>query len=75
MAARLAAGAHPASNAANASELRWRAACCCCREEVVGRNCRMLQGPGTDPEAVARLREALAAVRPVTVTLLNYTKV
>ena len=46
-----------------------------CRE-VVGRNCRFLQGPGTDPAAVAHLRQALAAEppRPVTVTLLNYKK-
>ena len=44
--------------------------------EVVGRNCRFLQGPGTDPAAVAQLREALSAEspRPVTVTLLNYKK-
>lgn len=46
------------------------------RSEVVGRNCRFLQGPGTDPAAVQQLREALAAQppRPVTVTLLNYRK-
>ncbi|PRW60670.1 LOV domain-containing [Chlorella sorokiniana] len=44
--------------------------------EVVGRNCRFLQGPGTDPAAVQQLRDALAAQppRPVTVTLLNYRK-
>jgi hypothetical protein len=43
---------------------------------VVGRNCRFLQGPGTDPSAVAELRAALAASppRPITVTLLNYRK-
>ena len=42
----------------------------------MGRNCRFLQGPGTDPAAVAQLRQALAAVppKPVTVTLLNYRK-
>ena len=43
-----------------------------CREAVVGRNCRFLQGPGTDQSEVQRLREALAADRPVTVKLLNY---
>ncbi|CAK0783982.1 hypothetical protein CVIRNUC_007185 [Coccomyxa viridis] len=42
------------------------------REAVVGRNCRFLQGPGTDQSEVQRLREALAADRPVTVKLLNY---
>ena len=49
---------------------------CCPCSEVVGRNCRFLQGPGTDPAAVQQLREALAAQppRPVTVTLLNYRK-
>lgn len=42
----------------------------------MGRNCRFLQGPGTDPEHVAQLRVALTASppRPATVTLLNYTK-
>src|SRR4028118_516570 len=29
-------------------------------EEVVGRNCRFLQGPGTDPRQVAIMREAIA---------------
>ncbi|MFC3690359.1 SpoIIE family protein phosphatase [Aquipuribacter hungaricus] len=40
--------------------------------EVLGRNCRFLQGPDTDPDAVARVREGLAADRTVSVTLLNY---
>jgi PAS domain S-box-containing protein len=42
--------------------------------EVVGRNCRFLQGPATDPAAVAEVREALEARRAVTTTLLNYRK-
>ncbi|PSC68938.1 LOV domain-containing [Micractinium conductrix] len=44
--------------------------------EVVGRNCRFLQGPGTCPQTVAQLRAAPAAEPPraVTVTLLNYRK-
>lgn len=33
-------------------------------EEAVGRNCRFLQGPGTDRAAADRLRDALAAGRP-----------
>jgi PAS domain S-box-containing protein len=43
---------------------------------VVGRNCRFLQGPATNPEHVQQLRTALSAEPPqaVTVTLLNYTK-
>jgi len=43
-------------------------------EEVLGRNCRFLQGPATDPEAVAEIRAALRAQQPVTTTLLNYRK-
>jgi phosphoserine phosphatase RsbU/P len=42
--------------------------------EVIGRNCRFLQGPGTDPESVAILRTAIRERRAVTVTLLNYRK-
>jgi PAS domain S-box-containing protein len=42
--------------------------------EVIGRNCRFLQGPGTDPAAVAAIRAALAAGTDVSVTLLNYRK-
>jgi rsbT co-antagonist protein RsbR len=42
--------------------------------EVVGRNCRFLQGPDTDPAAIAQLRAAIRAGRPCTQTLLNYTK-
>lgn len=47
-----------------------------CREEVVGRNCRFLQGPDTDQAEVSRLRAAVTATppQPVTVILLNYTK-
>lgn len=42
--------------------------------EVVGRNCRFLQGEGTDPEAVAALREGIDAERRVSVTLRNYRR-
>ena len=41
-------------------------------EEVVGRNCRFLQGPDTDQAAVTRIRAAIAAGRSCTETLLNY---
>ncbi len=44
------------------------------REEVVGRNCRFLQGPATDPRAVAMIRAGLAERRTITTTLLNYRK-
>jgi PAS domain S-box-containing protein len=43
-------------------------------EEVVGRNCRFLQGPATDQDALADIRTALAEQRTVTTTLLNYRK-
>ena len=42
--------------------------------EVVGRNCRFLQGAGTDPHAVAAVRAAVAAGRACSVELLNYRK-
>jgi PAS domain S-box-containing protein len=43
-------------------------------EEAVGRNCRFLQGPNTDPRSVERIADALAERRPVTEVLLNYRK-
>lgn len=43
-------------------------------EEVIGCNCRFLQGPETDPAAIARLRQAIYEQREVTETLLNYRK-
>lgn len=44
------------------------------REEIVGRNCRFLQGPETDRDTVSRLRAAIAAGEPVDVDILNYRK-
>ncbi|WP_431104356.1 histidine kinase famiy protein [Roseateles noduli] len=43
-------------------------------EEILGRNCRFLQGPETDPGTVALIREALKSERELTVELLNYRK-
>ncbi len=43
-------------------------------EEVLGRNCRFLQGEATDPAASAQLRAAIEEERSATVTLLNYRK-
>ncbi len=43
-------------------------------EEVLGRNCRFLQGPDTDPKAVQAIRDALAAEREITIDILNYRK-
>uniref|UniRef100_A0A126WXJ8 non-specific serine/threonine protein kinase n=1 Tax=Ceratodon purpureus TaxID=3225 RepID=A0A126WXJ8_CERPU len=44
------------------------------REEILGRNCRFLQGPDTDRGVVDQIRDAIAARRDITVQLLNYTK-
>lgn len=43
-------------------------------EEIIGRNCRFLAGPDTDPSARALLREAVRDGRPELVQLLNYRK-
>jgi PAS domain S-box-containing protein len=44
------------------------------RDEVLGRNCRFLQGPDTSPEAVAEIARKICAEEEVTVELLNYRK-
>jgi PAS domain S-box-containing protein len=44
------------------------------QEEIVGRNCRFLQGAQTDREKVRELRDAVAEHRPVSVELLNYKR-
>lgn len=44
------------------------------REEVLGRNCRFLQGPETDPEPVVELREAIEQERRTVVELRNYRR-
>lgn len=43
-------------------------------EEVIGRNCRFLQGPGTDAEYVQEVREGIRAERECQVVLKNYKK-
>ena len=43
-------------------------------EEIVGRNCRFLQGPKTDPAALQQVRDAVAEGRELTVELLNYRR-
>jgi PAS domain S-box-containing protein len=43
-------------------------------EEVVGRNCRFLQGEDTDPETVARMGRAVDNWDPVTVEVRNYRR-
>nr|AML76448.1 putative LOV domain-containing protein [Manilkara zapota] len=44
------------------------------REEILGRNCRFLQGPETDPATVKKIREAIDTQIEITVQLINYTK-
>ncbi len=44
------------------------------REEILGRNCRFLQGDDRDQEGIEQIREAMRDEKPVTVTLRNYRK-
>jgi PAS domain S-box-containing protein len=41
-------------------------------DQIVGRNCRFLQGPGTDPAAVDIIRRGVALGEDTSVCLLNY---
>jgi phosphoserine phosphatase RsbU/P len=43
-------------------------------ESVLGRNCRFLQGPGTDPQAAREIRRAIEEKRECLVEILNYRK-
>lgn len=42
--------------------------------EFLGRDCRLLQGPETDPKSPRKLRAAIDAERPVSVDIINYRK-
>ncbi|KAM7256107.1 hypothetical protein ACFE04_011848 [Oxalis oulophora] len=44
------------------------------REEILGRNCRFLQGPETDQATVDKIRMAIKEQKEITVQLINYTK-
>jgi hypothetical protein len=44
------------------------------KSEILGRNCRFLTGPGTDPAASAELREAIQQERPALVEIVNYRR-
>ncbi|KAK6160028.1 hypothetical protein DH2020_003409 [Rehmannia glutinosa] len=44
------------------------------KDEVIGKNGRIFQGPETDRRAVMEIREAVRAERAVQVSLLNYRK-
>ncbi|MBT8131422.1 MAG: PAS domain S-box protein, partial [Gammaproteobacteria bacterium] len=43
-------------------------------EEILGRNCRFLQGPDTDKAVVDEMRAAIVAGRKTTVVVKNYRK-
>lgn len=43
-------------------------------EEVVGRNCRFLAGPGTEPWLTEAIREGVREKRPSLVEIINYKK-
>ncbi|WP_061932669.1 HWE histidine kinase domain-containing protein [Aureimonas sp. AU22] len=44
------------------------------RDEIIGRNCRFLQGPATNRDDVTRLREAVEARQSIQIDILNYRK-
>ncbi|HEY9623771.1 MAG TPA: PAS domain-containing protein [Crinalium sp.] len=43
-------------------------------DEVLGQNCRFLQGADTDQNTVAQIRQAIAEQREISTTILNYRK-
>ncbi|MDX2213448.1 MAG: EAL domain-containing protein [Oculatellaceae cyanobacterium bins.114] len=43
-------------------------------EDIMGENCRLLQGPDTDVNAIKEIQQAIANRQPITCTLLNYRK-
>ena len=43
-------------------------------EESLGKNCRFLQGPETDPLAIEVIRKALSEKDELTIDILNYAK-
>lgn len=43
-------------------------------EEVLGRNCRFMQGPDSDPAVIRKMREAIANEQPFVGEIINYTK-
>ncbi len=42
--------------------------------EIIGRNCRFLAGPGTEPWLTETIREGVRERKPVMVEILNYKK-
>ena len=44
------------------------------RDEILGTNCRFLQGPGTNLDDVAKIRKAIKDRQSIEIDLLNYRK-
>ncbi len=44
------------------------------REEILGRNCRFLQGPESDLATVERIRAAITAEEPIEIDIRNHAK-
>ncbi|WP_016956198.1 ATP-binding protein [Catenovulum agarivorans] len=44
------------------------------KAEVLGQNCRFLQGEESDPQAVEQISQAIRLQQPITTTIINYTK-
>src|SRR5690606_6514268 len=44
------------------------------RAEILGRNCRFLQGPDADPSTIEQIRQAVHEARPLKVDILNRRK-
>ena len=44
------------------------------RQEILGRNCRFLQGPESDPETVKKIHDAVGRVEPIEIDIRNHRK-
>ena len=42
------------------------------KEQILGKNCRILQGPETDPATIATIREGIQSEQTVTTVIRNY---
>jgi len=42
--------------------------------DIIGRNCRFMQGPDTDPRDVDAIRKAVLAQQPIELDLLNHKR-
>ena len=47
----------------------WESECVSCREEVLGKNCRFLQGPDTSREDAELIRKAVTSQHPKPITV------